>query len=925
MTETRDKIVIESTTQGVDQSTDKLKGLAKAYDGVSVASEKTEKSTVSVENKFTGLERRFGTVSGHAAQLAKVQKDVNLAVAQNPALQERANAILQAAEQRYAGVGKSAGLARHELINLSRQAQDVGVSLFSGQSPLTVLAQQGSQIADVFASSRGSVGGFFRQVASGAAALITPTNAAIAGTVALTAATAALANAYDKVQVSSQRALIGAGARTGTSVGDLNKFTDQNSGLAGTGLSSKEARSLGEDFTKTGEIVISRLKGMSDAVVGFSNQTGQSMSEASKAMVGFATDPRKALEELSKTYGDFDVATRKAVDALVLADDKTGAFQVVIDALGEKSKQAAENMGFLEKAGRAVVNALATETVKPSGLEDQLAAAEKNLSAGGAARSAGTWARLRKEIEDLQQAIEKVNAQKAAAEIDRLSNAADGAARSITPQIEQIKNLEMALGQLERARAAGTASKYGADVDNAAATAIQNQIEALKQSQAEAARYNQQVQAISKSYQGVSQSTALALNAARNQLPVIQAITGAQRMAAQYAADYANALAAGKAPADALALSASNLAASQAAANTSVMQQVESLKDSTAMIKAQQNGTEASTAAAIAYKNAIASGADETAAAALRAETLANHMAQSAQSAQAFANSVNQISNGLQIAGGTPYQSGNGGWMDGWNSATGGTFDPEIMGGGGSFAAYHNINVSYKNGGRGFNIDAGQLLNAVQGVQAQLNDPGQVLSKALASGGVDGALAALKKLPNSGAQVSSLYDLKLAMAGDNNAAKAGIYGEELSYLQSQPQTVENMRKIVDLQNSIDQLKNSTDGLNSTNQDLLSPYYTQDPRTSHIGFRSQGMATGGYVDVPGGISANDNMMAMIPVASGERIFVDPQSSKRGVGGGSTTINISAPITIGGNANADEVGRTVYQAMQSAGRQLQAAQR
>ncbi len=97
MTETRDKIVIESTTQGVDQSTDKLKGLAKAYDGVSVASEQTEKSTVSVENKFGGLEKRFGTASGQAAQLAKVQKDVNLAVAQNPALQERAKGLAPAA------------------------------------------------------------------------------------------------------------------------------------------------------------------------------------------------------------------------------------------------------------------------------------------------------------------------------------------------------------------------------------------------------------------------------------------------------------------------------------------------------------------------------------------------------------------------------------------------------------------------------------------------------------------------------------------------------------------------------------------------------------------------------------------------------------------------------------------------------------
>ena len=37
-------------------------------------------------------------------------------------------------------------------------------------------------------------------------------------------------------------------------------------------------------------------------------------------------------------------------------------------------------MGFFEKAARAVVNILATETMKPSGLEEQLAAVERLIS-----------------------------------------------------------------------------------------------------------------------------------------------------------------------------------------------------------------------------------------------------------------------------------------------------------------------------------------------------------------------------------------------------------------------------------------------------------------------------------------------------------------------------------------------------------------
>jgi hypothetical protein len=127
-----------------------------------------------------------------------------------------------------------------------------------------------------------------------------------------------------------------------------------------------------------------------------------------------------------------------------------------------------------------------------------------------------------------------------------------------------------------------------------------------------------------------------------------------------------------------------------------------------------------------------------------------------------------------------------------------------------------------------------------------------------------------------------------------------------------------------LQKSTDDLAKSTDSLTATNQELLSPFYTIDPRTSHIGFRSQGMATGGYIDVPGGISTNDNMIASVPVASGERIYVDPMGRRRGMAtGGSMTINISSPVMIQGNPNQDQLGRTMYQNNQNMAKQMRAA--
>lgn len=95
------RLQIETTSPGTDEAADSLNKLAEAYGGVTVASASTEKATASLDSKFASIERRY--VDGVKAQqdYAKIQNTVNAAVAQNPALTERANAVLAAAKQRY--------------------------------------------------------------------------------------------------------------------------------------------------------------------------------------------------------------------------------------------------------------------------------------------------------------------------------------------------------------------------------------------------------------------------------------------------------------------------------------------------------------------------------------------------------------------------------------------------------------------------------------------------------------------------------------------------------------------------------------------------------------------------------------------------------------------------------------------------------
>lgn len=63
-----------------------------------------------------------------------------------------------------AQTGRQAGLARHHLLNLGFQLQDIFVSLASGQKPLTVFIQQGGQIGQIAAQSGAGLGGMARAI-----------------------------------------------------------------------------------------------------------------------------------------------------------------------------------------------------------------------------------------------------------------------------------------------------------------------------------------------------------------------------------------------------------------------------------------------------------------------------------------------------------------------------------------------------------------------------------------------------------------------------------------------------------------------------------------------------------------------------------------------------------------------------------------
>jgi hypothetical protein len=130
---------------------------------------------------------------------------------------------------------QSVGLARHELINLSRQAQDIAVSLASGQSPLTVLMQQGTQVADILGTHQGGVGAAIKSLGENILGLLTPGRLVAAG---LGAAFAAIESQISKASAE----LTNLGRAQATTGLDPSRILAARGVGAGAGLDRKEVQ-----------------------------------------------------------------------------------------------------------------------------------------------------------------------------------------------------------------------------------------------------------------------------------------------------------------------------------------------------------------------------------------------------------------------------------------------------------------------------------------------------------------------------------------------------------------------------------------------------------------------------------------------------------------------------------------------------------
>ncbi|UPJ65227.1 phage tail length tape measure family protein [Bradyrhizobium sp. 191] len=284
-------------------------------------------------------------IDGDASGAKKAAQDASAAVTGVTTAAANANTATKSAND---NVAKSAGLARHEMVNLSRQIQDVGVSLASGQSPFTVLVQQGTQVADIFASSTGTVGGFFGQVTSGLGKILTPARL-VAGSIAAIALTAATATiSWQDSQKATAAGLQGIGRASGATIGDINRIAESSRSFGSVSTSS--AREFAIALAATGKIGVENIELLTSQAKNFSNILGTDIPKAGEYVAKVFASPGEGAKELAQRIGGIDAATIKYVATLEQQGDRQAAIKALYDAVAPSIAKTVDQTGFWGKA-----------------------------------------------------------------------------------------------------------------------------------------------------------------------------------------------------------------------------------------------------------------------------------------------------------------------------------------------------------------------------------------------------------------------------------------------------------------------------------------------------------------------------------------------------------------------------------------------
>lgn len=328
---------------------DAFKPLVKGSEDAAEANNRSTNSVIRNIKRLIAEEESLG--KGQAARqiaLAQAKGNVDLD-ALKPFIEklQAAEAATIAARNAMGGLGMSAKQTTAALRQVPAQFTDIVVSLSSGQSPFTVLLQQGGQLKDVF----GGIGPAARALGGYISGLINPFTVA-AGVAA--AFGFALFKGSEESKAYSN-ALILSGNAAGTTVGQLQTMARA---LSAVGSTQGEAAAALALLAQTGAVGANNLERFAGAALVFERATGTAVAETAKKFEALKDAPLAASLKLNESTNYLTVSLYRQIKAL---EDQGRASEAAAlaqstfsDVLDGRSKQILDNLGTIEKAWNAV-------------------------------------------------------------------------------------------------------------------------------------------------------------------------------------------------------------------------------------------------------------------------------------------------------------------------------------------------------------------------------------------------------------------------------------------------------------------------------------------------------------------------------------------------------------------------------------------
>ncbi|MDU4249001.1 phage tail length tape measure family protein [Pseudomonas sp.] len=424
---------------GIEVKTDSVKAAADDLDRLNQAGAQTEQAATRAGNAWTQAASKMGAAANPASQMAKSfgqstdaikaqQRELAVllgkidpvvgALGRLDEMEEQlrkhaANGILPkddfsvysqkiqamrnslgGADDQLERTGNTAKQTAQALRMLPAQFTDIAVGLQSGQSPFTVLLQQGGQIKDQF----GGIGPAISAVGRYAMSLVNPFTIAAAAVGALT-----LAYYHGSEEASAYtKALIATGNAAGTTSGRLADIARQVGDSVGTTGDAAEALT---QLAATGKIAEDQLGALARAAVAWESATGKAVSETVAEFARLADDPVKASQELNEQYNYLTAAVFEQIKALEDQGRANDAAKLAEDAyassLNDRANKVKESLGTLETAWEAVKSAAAgawdaaLNVGREETLEQRIARLKQQLQEVAALGASGPQGRAR--------------------------------------------------------------------------------------------------------------------------------------------------------------------------------------------------------------------------------------------------------------------------------------------------------------------------------------------------------------------------------------------------------------------------------------------------------------------------------------------------------------------------------------------------